>query len=109
MDARQERIARNEALFREVNERIQEVNRSLGADGDADFICECGDEDCTKPVTLSLGEYEQARSDPTHFIIAPGHQVPDVERTVARTERYTIVAKHPPGAARIAVEEDPRP
>ena len=81
---------------------------SLAADGDADFICECGDEDCTKPVTLSLGEYEQARSDPTHFIIAPGHQVPDVERTVARTERYTIVAKHPPTAARLAVDEDPR-
>jgi hypothetical protein len=108
VDARQERIARNEALFREVNERIQEVNRSLGADGHADFICECGDEDCTKPVTLSVAEYEQARRDPTHFIIAPRHQLPDVEHTVARTERYAIVAKDRPTTARISVEQDPR-
>lgn len=108
MDARAERIARNEALFREVNERIEEVNRSLGADGDADFICECGDEECTKPVTLSLAEYEQARRDPTHFIIAPGHQVPEVESMVARTERYTIVAKYRAAAARLAIEQDPR-
>ncbi len=91
-----------------MNERIEDVNRSLGADGDADFICECGDGDCTKPVTLTLAEYEEARSDPTFFVVAPGHRVPDVERTIARTERYAIVAKHPPAAARIAVEEDPR-
>jgi hypothetical protein len=108
VDASEERFARNETLFREVNERIEEVNRSLGADGDAEFICECGDEDCTKPVSLSLAEYEQARRDPTHFIISPGHQLLDIERTVARTERYAIVAKDEPAAARIAVEQDPR-
>jgi hypothetical protein len=108
VDTRQQRIARNEALFREVNERIEQVNRSLGSETDADFICECGDEDCTKPVTLTLAEYEKARSDPTYFVVAPGHQAPDVEQTIARTERYAIVEKQPPAAARIAVEEDPR-
>jgi hypothetical protein len=108
VDFRQQRVAKNEALFREVNERIKEVNVEVAAAEPADFLCECGAEDCTQPVALTLTEYEGVRSDATHFAIVPGHEVPDVERVISQNERFAIVEKAAPAAARIAVEEDPR-
>ena len=101
-------MAKNEALFRQVNERIEEVNESLGVDEPSDFLCECGDEDCTAPVSLTLAEYEAVRKQPTHFVIMPGHNVIDVERVLHQNERFAIVEKFSGEAARIAVETDPR-
>ena len=106
--SREERIARNEALFREVNEQIKEVNDDVPAGSEADFVCECGDPECTSPVSLTLVEYEEVRSDPTHFAVLPGHVVSDVEVVVARNDRFAVVRKNEPQAARIAVREDPR-
>jgi hypothetical protein len=106
VDSRQQRVARNEALFRRVNERIEEINETLA--GESDFLCECGSDDCTAPVSLTLSEYEQVRSNPTHFLIAHGHDVVDVERVVRKTDRYAVVEKFSGEAGRIAVETDPR-
>jgi hypothetical protein len=108
VDTRQQRVARNEALFRQVNERIEEINQKLSDDTYSDFLCECGDEDCTAPVSLTITEYERVRSDPTHFVITNGHQVPDVERVVETNERYSVVEKFAGEAERIAVDTDPR-
>jgi hypothetical protein len=108
VDTRQQRVAKNEALFRQVNERIQEVNEALDADEPSDFLCECGDDNCTDPVSLTLAEYERIRSDPTHFAIALGHEVIDVERVIAENERFAVVEKFTGEAGRIAVETDPR-
>ena len=55
VDSRQQRVAKNEALFRRVNERIEEINDALAGDSsESDFLCECGDDDCTSPVSLTL-------------------------------------------------------
>lgn len=108
MDSRQQRVAKNEALFRQVNERIEDVNRELDRDAPSDFLCECGDDDCTAPVSLTLAEYEEVRRDPTHFVVTPGHEVVDVERVVMENERYAVVKKFTGEAGRIAVETDPR-
>jgi hypothetical protein len=106
--SREERIARNEALFREVNEQIKQVNDDAPAGSATAFVCECGDPECTSPVSLTLVEYEEVRSDPTHFAVLPGHFVPDVEVVVARNDRFAVVRKNEPQAARIAVRENPR-
>jgi hypothetical protein len=106
--SREERVARNEALFREVNERINDVNEDAPAGAESDYVCECGDPACTDPVSLTLVEYEEVRSDPTHFAVLPGHVVPDVEVVVARNDRFAVVRKNEPQAARIAMREDPR-
>jgi hypothetical protein len=106
--SREERVARNEALFREVNEQIKQVNEDTPAGSEADFVCECGDPDCTDPVSLTLVEYEEVRRDATHFAVLPGHVVPDVEVVIARNDRFAVVKKNDPQAARIAVREDPR-
>jgi len=104
VSASEERVARNEALFREVNERVE------GLAGDSpriDFVCECGDLDCLERLELTRTTYEQVRSDPRRFVVAPGHENPDVERVVARLEGYLVVEKVAE-AARVAVEHDPR-
>jgi hypothetical protein len=109
MDSRQQRVAKNEALFRQVNERIEEINEKREAvQSESDFLCECGDDDCTAPVSLTLAEYEEIRSDPTHFLIAHGHEVVDVETVIRQTDRYAVVKKFAGEAQRIAIETDPR-
>ena len=101
-------MAKNEALFRQVNERIEEVNEKLGGAELSDFLCECGDDDCTTPISLTLEEYEAVRSVPTQFAIAPGHEVIDVERVIRTGDRYSVVQKYAGEAGRIALQTDPR-
>jgi hypothetical protein len=106
--SREERVARNEALFREVNERIKEADESLEPDSEVEFLCECGDSGCTTPISLTLAEYEQVRKVATHFAVLPGHSDPSVDQVVARYDRFAVVEKTEPDAARVAVREDPR-
>ncbi|MGH3041495.1 MAG: hypothetical protein ACRDNG_07120 [Gaiellaceae bacterium] len=106
--SREERVARNESLFREVNERIKQVNEVVPTESESDFLCECGDPECTKPISLTLREYEEVRREATHFAVLPGHFVPDIEQVVAQNERFAVVAKTAPQAARVATREDPR-
>jgi len=107
MTARKERIARNEVLFREVNERIRDVPPGGRPEEVTGFLCECGDSNCTEAIHLELAEYEGVRSDPQLFAVLPGHVAPDVEDVVARHERFFVVRKHPEEAA-IARDTDPR-
>jgi hypothetical protein len=103
-----EGFARNEALFREVNERVLEVNKDFETtDGLLNFICECGREECVDPVPLTLAEYEAVRSHPTHFVLVPGHEGPLVEAVIARTDRFAVVEKVA-GEAAIGEDTDPR-
>jgi hypothetical protein len=101
-------VAKNEALFRQVNERIEEVDSQLEGGALSDFLCECGDDDCTKPIRLTLREYEAIRSVPTYFGIAPGHEAIDVEEVISTGDRYSVVQKDAGEAERIAVETNPR-
>jgi hypothetical protein len=105
-DGREIRIARNEALFRVVNERVREV-RPEEEEEVTGFLCECGDDTCTETVYLPVREYERIRSEPTHFIVVPGHEIISVEAPVERKEGYLVVRKKPEEAA-IALDTDPR-
>jgi hypothetical protein len=102
---REDRLARNETLFREVNERIEEI-RSPEED-QIDFLCECGVEECKDAVRLTVVEYEKLRADPTTFAVVPGHSIEDIESVVVETERFHVVRKHP-GEQDIARSTDPR-
>jgi hypothetical protein len=107
MTTRTERQGRNESLFREVNERIAEVNQTFQVDGRTEFLCECSREECKEPVSISLEEYEQVRQSPTSFIVLPGHEDESVERIVEANDRYMIVEKVG-DAAEEAEDLDPR-
>lgn len=107
MTTRDERLARNESLFREVNERIAEVNAAFDVDGRAEYLCECGRRDCTASVAVTRTEYEAVRAVPTHFIVLPEHENADVEVVVYSRDGYNVVEKVGEAAAE-AVEQDPR-
>jgi hypothetical protein len=99
---------RNEALFREVNERIEDVSTTLAPDDvPMEFLCECDDPDCVEKVSATRAEYETIRAVATHFVVLPGHEDPSVERVVQKTERFLVVEKEG-RAAREAQEDDPR-
>ena len=106
MIKRSDRLARNEAMFRSVNERVEEVVQP-GAEEEIDFLCECGDSGCVEKVTLTRQEYEQVRVDGAQFAVHPGHEIPEIEEVVLRTERFFVVRKLP-HEAEIAEETDPR-
>jgi hypothetical protein len=94
--ARVERLAHNEARFREINERLsQELKRFPGELGDVDFVCECGRRDCRESVTLSAEQYEAVRAVSAHFAVVPGHEISDVERIVGGDARHSVVEKIP--------------
>jgi hypothetical protein len=98
-----ERAAKNESLFREVNERIAELQEDFGkAYGSAHFICECSDLECTTRLELRLDEYAEVRSVRTHFVVAAGHADGENERVVRRTDRYLVVEKEGLAGALVA-------
>jgi diaminopimelate decarboxylase len=105
-----ERIAKNESLFREANERIKEMSDSF-ADVDpspVQFVCECGRTGCTEPITLTLREYEDIRTDSRHFAVVPGHVDSLRERVIDDRGGYSVVEKIGE-AAEVAIDLDPRP
>jgi hypothetical protein len=107
-DARGDRAARNEALFRRVNERVEEVNQAFESIlGDADFFCECADVECMEKIRMTLGEYEDVRAESTHFAVKPGHVLPEDERVVDERVGYIVVEKIGRAGER-ATELDPR-
>lgn len=99
----------NEAVFREVNERIEDF---AGADDRKtqvlDLVCECSDATCVERVSMTRAEYEELRSDPHQFAVHPGHEYPDVETVVARLKNYYVVRKDSGVAEQVAEETDPR-
>jgi hypothetical protein len=113
LDARRIRAAKNQSLFREVNERIEELDASpsMLAEVEAlrtiDFICECMDDACVDRVALPLARYEEIRSDGNSFVVAVGHNVPDVEDIVAEGDGYVVVRKVGAGIP-VAKQLDPR-
>jgi hypothetical protein len=87
---RNARFARNEAIFREVNERIEELTPS---DESLEILCECGNPDCREPLKVSVADYERVRKEPTNFLVAPGHAIPAIEEVVAGAEGFEVVRK----------------
>ena len=105
MSEREERLGKNEAVFREVNERIRDVTI---VPAETQFLCECADASCTAPVSMTLTAYESVRANPRHFLIVPGHEVLEVEDVVEEHEAFTVVRKKAGDPADVAIATDPR-
>jgi hypothetical protein len=86
-----ERLARRRTLFREVNERIEELTDSR--DESIQILCECSDTECLVTLELSKEDYERVRSEPTWFAIERGHEIPEIERVVGEFDGYAVVEK----------------
>jgi hypothetical protein len=108
MSEREQRLGLNEAVFREVNERIREVSERFEMPQDLDLVCECGRRECTERISIAITEYEQVRADAFQFVIVPGHEDETVEVVVARRGTYDVVRKQAEDAAAVAEATDPR-
>jgi hypothetical protein len=84
------KAARNQALWREVNERIKAVTETSG---NMEFLCECARLHCIEAIQLSVAEYERIRSSPTRFALAVGHDSAEFENVVEINDGYAVVQK----------------
>jgi hypothetical protein len=104
-----DRVARNQALFRSVNEQIETRSEGLGVSFERiDFVCECADEHCMAQVALRLSEYEDVRRIPTHFIVMAGHVYREFERVVETIDDDYVVVEKFGEAGKQAIRLDPR-
>jgi hypothetical protein len=109
MDEGGRRIGRNEALFRDVNERLRELGEGFSlVSEEAEFVCECGASSCAEHVRMPLATYEEIRTDPKRFFVVKGHVEPEYERIVLDEGDYLVVEKLPGGPAGMAIRDDPR-
>jgi hypothetical protein len=108
MSDREERVAKNEAASREINEMIEDAHEETSSGQHIRMVCECGQDTCDRVVAITLVEYERLRDDPRQFVVARDHVIADVERVVSETDRFVIVAKREGTPAAVATEEDPR-
>jgi hypothetical protein len=104
MESRGGRVARNEALFREVNERI----KGVGEDAETLLLlCECGDLECREVVEMTPAEYEAVRAGSERFFLVSGHEDLTVDRVVDQAAGFLVVEKLDEGGD-VARDLDPR-
>jgi hypothetical protein len=109
MSSREQRVGRNEALFRQVNEQIEGVNRAFAlVTRTMEVVCECADLECTERISLTIDDYERVRADPRLFVLVPGHERRDVEDVVQAPGGYVVVRKRAGGPAELAERLNPR-
>ena len=99
----EERIARNQATFRDANQRIVGAAGDIGVDpASVPFICECARESCTDVLLIELPEYEAVRRNPRRFLHAPGHE--DDTGKVVQVQAGYVVAEKTGRAGEVAEE-----
>jgi hypothetical protein len=102
-----ERAARNEEVFRSINERIDHGAHQHDVEAPLPFHCECGQLVCTETIELRPSEYDAVAANRFRFVVKPEHQLTGIERVVADRGAYLVVEKV--GEARAEIErEHPR-
>jgi hypothetical protein len=108
IDERTKRLAANEAVFRTVNEKLEDLNEAFSfATSTFSIVCECGDIACVEQIEISEEQYAELRSDPTHFAIVPSHEADGIEELIESRAGYVIVRKREGLPARLARETSP--
>jgi hypothetical protein len=108
MADRDRRVGENEALFRNVNDEVADLNQTFLVEGRLRIVCECGEQSCVEQIELTSQEYEAVRADAELFAVKPGHDASDLETVVERHDDYWVVRKDRGEPEQIAHETDPR-
>jgi hypothetical protein len=82
-EQKRRRQAAAEVNGRQVNEAIE---RGHGQTDSAVF-------GCTTTVRLSIAAYEAVRTNFDRFLVAPGHEIEEIEEVVERHADYFVVVK----------------
>jgi hypothetical protein len=104
---REERVAKNEILFREVNERILQIEGDRWRVDPVDFMCECGDIDCLRVVQLSVDDYERCAAIQRTSASSPATRCL-TSRTVVETHPHYLVVEKVGEMRHRAEVADPR-
>lgn len=108
MDERERRVGLNEAVFREINERIEALADEFAVRADKlDLVCECGNAECAERIRMPRAEYAEVRSDATQFAVVTGHDDANAESVIARRKGYDVIRKREGAPARLAQETAP--
>jgi 5-bromo-4-chloroindolyl phosphate hydrolysis protein len=109
-EEREIRAARNQTIFRAVNERMRTLNEAIRGMSDLSTIaCECANINCVEQLDIAPGDYEAVRASPRRFVVLPGHVYPDIEQVVEQAEGFVVVEKLAQAgetAERLAFETD---
>ena len=108
MGNRDERVAKNEAAAREINEEIEQVHDHRPRSAFMHIVCECGYDTCELFIPVMRDEYERVRNDPRRFLVVKEHVILEVEDIVEENDRFTVVAKRQGRPAEVAARTDPR-
>jgi len=91
---REVRAARNQSLFRAVNEQMRGLDQVFATVTETFTIaCECADTSCLEKLEIHPHEYLAVRSEPRQFAVLPGHVYSDVETVVRESYAYVVVEK----------------
>jgi hypothetical protein len=105
---REERVAKNEAVAREINEGIEDSTAGRSSQGYLRMVCECGRSECELLIAITVPEYEAVRGDPRTFAVAVEHVIADLELVVSETDRFSVVRRREGTPAQVAEATDPR-
>jgi DNA-directed RNA polymerase subunit RPC12/RpoP len=87
------RLAQNEDRARSFNEKLEGDDGRRDADGVAEFVCECGNADCSQTIEMPIAEYEGIRRNPKRFVVALGHKADGMEVVIEKKPSYMVVEK----------------
>lgn len=99
-----ERAARNEEVFRGVNERIEQGAEQHQVSDSLPFHCECGARACVDTIEIPPARYAAIVRERYHFVVIPGHEEPQIERVVETGADFLVVEKI--GEAREQIDRD---
>lgn len=100
------RMAENEVIFRQKNEKVQQEFEELGKFAKEDgedflvpddtplyFYCECSDEKCRERMPIKPSTYRDIHKERDQFVLVNGHENEDIEQVILREKDYCIVKK----------------
>jgi hypothetical protein len=91
---REVRAARNQSMFRAVNEKLRELNETFAVLTDTLAVaCECYDTSCLETIDIRSEDYLKVRAEPRRFVVRPGHLLPELEHVVQESDQYVVVEK----------------
>jgi hypothetical protein len=92
MESRQAAIE-IEQTFRSANQSILDVAAELEVGGMVPFLCECCDTGCRELIRMPWAEFAALHRHGRLYVVAPGHELLEVEQLVAESKTYNVVEK----------------
>ena len=86
-----ERAVESEQAFADLNDALTELHATSNW---TTFVCECSNPLCTDPIELTAAVLATVHENRGHYVVKQGHEVPDVEQTVAVIDGLLVVRKY---------------